>query len=111
MCFFMMAIKETRNGILVQIEVSPQSDKFNIIGYNKWRDNFEVKIKATPTKGKANLEIIKEFSRLTGRKVEIISGKKSRKKTIYIHKIDENQFLKILKELKVHLPFIYKKFS
>jgi uncharacterized protein len=98
----MMAIKQTRDGILLQIEVSPQSDKFQITRYNKWRNNFEVKIKAPPTKGKANLEVIKEFSRLTGRNVEIISGYKSQQKTIYIHKIDENQFLKILEELKVY---------
>jgi uncharacterized protein len=99
----MMAIKQTRMGILVRIYVSPQSDEFQIIGYNKWRKTLEVKIKAPPTKGKANLEVIKEFSRLTGRNVEIISGNKSQQKIIYIYKIDENEFLKILKALKVYL--------
>jgi uncharacterized protein len=100
----MMAIKQTRDGILVKIEVTPLSNKFLIKDYNKWRKNLEVKIKAPPTKGKANLEIIKEFSRLTGRNVEIISGNKSKQKTLHIYKIDENEFLKILKELKVNLP-------
>jgi uncharacterized protein len=102
---FMMAIKQTPEGILVKIEVSPQSDKFQITGYNKWRETLEVKVKALPTKGKANLEVIKEFSRLTGRNVEIISGNKSQQKTLHIYKIDENEFLKILKELKVYLPY------
>ncbi len=47
--------------------------------------NFEVKIKALPQKGKANKEIIKEFSKITKTPVEIISGHKSHHKTLKIY--------------------------
>ena len=62
----MQAIKTIPDGITILIEVSPNSDKFQITGYNDWRKTLEVKIKSPPTKGKANKEIINEFSKLTG---------------------------------------------
>lgn len=83
------------------IEVSPNSDKFQITGYNEWRQTLEVKIKSPPTKGKANKEIIKEFSALSGTQVEIIAGHKSRLKTLKILEIDKKEFIMILKELKL----------
>jgi uncharacterized protein len=92
----MHAVKESEEGILVNILVSPKSGKFEIAGYNEWRKAIEVKIKAVPQKGKANKEIIKEFSRLTGKPVEIVSGHKSHQKTIKIYETNKNDFLKIL---------------
>ncbi len=95
----MKAVQNTPEGIIVQIEVSPKSDKFQIAGYNEWRQTLEVKIKSPPTKGKANKELIKEFSKLTGHTVEIVSGHKSRQKSLKIISIDDESFFKILKEL------------
>ncbi|AEG17585.1 DUF167 family protein [Methanobacterium paludis] len=92
----MQAVKESGEGILVDIEVSPKSGKFEIAGYNEWREAIEVKIKAVPQKGKANKEIIKEFSKLTKNPVEIISGHKSHRKTIKIYNMAKTEFLKIL---------------
>lgn len=92
----MQAVKESEEGVLVDIVVSPKSGKFEIAGYNEWRKAIEVKIKAVPQKGKANKEIIKEFFRLTGKPVEIVSGHKSHQKTIKIYEINKNDFLKIL---------------
>ena len=99
----MQAVQTTPDGITVMIEVSPNSGKFQITGYNEWRQTLEVKIKAPPTKGKANKEIMKEFSKLTGHTAEIISGHKSRLKTLMINKIDEESFFNILKELEIDL--------
>lgn len=92
----MQAVKESGEGILVDIEVSPKSGKFEIAGYNEWREAIEVKIKAVPQKGKANKEIIKEFSKLTKNPVEIVSGHKSHRKTIKIYNMNKNEFLKVL---------------
>lgn len=97
----MQAIKTTPDGIIVTIEVSPNSDKFQITGYNKWRKTLEVKIKSPPTKGKANKELIKEFSTLSKKPVEIISGKKSRQKTLKILDVDKNSFLMLLEKEKI----------
>lgn len=93
----MKAIKETEGGILLDIEVSPNASKFEISGYNSWRERLEIRIKAIPQKGKANKEIIKELSKLTKMDVEIISGLKSHQKTLLINKISRDDFLNIIR--------------
>ena len=86
----MDAVKKTDGGVLVDIDVSPNSKKFEISGYNEWRGEIEVRITSVPQKGKANKEIIKEFSKLTKSLVEIISGLKSRHKTLKIYDISKS---------------------
>jgi uncharacterized protein (TIGR00251 family) len=92
----MKAVKEVENGILVDIEVSTKSNKFEITGYNDWRERIEIRIKSPPLKGKANKEIINEFSKITKKDVEIVSGHKSRQKTLKIFKIAKDEFLNIV---------------
>jgi uncharacterized protein len=95
----MQAVHTTPQGITIMIEVSPKSAKFQIAGYNAWRKTLEVKLKSTPTKGKANKELVKEFSALTGHPTDIIAGHKSRQKTLLIHDMGEKEFYKILEDL------------
>ena len=104
----MKAVKETEDGVLVDIEVSPKSSKFKISGYNEWRDEIEVRITSIPQKGKANKEIIKEFSKLTKSPVEITSGLKSQHKTLKIYNILKNEFLDILLQKNPDLKEIIK---
>ncbi len=94
----MKAITPTKDGLLLAIEVSPKSDKFTISGYNPWRESVEVKIKALPQKGRANKEIIKEFSRLFGHPVEIVSGQKSHHKILKIHGMGEEELSDMLEQ-------------
>ena len=94
----MKAVTETNDGIMVDIEVSPKSKKFEIIGYNEWREKIEIRIKSVPQKGKANKEIVTEFSRLTGSQVEIISRLKRHHKTLRVHNLSKSEFLHILKD-------------
>jgi len=94
----MQAVQTTPQGITVMIEVSPKSDKFQIAGYNEWRKTVEVKLKSPPTKGKANKELMKEFSNLTGHDTEIVAGHKSRQKTILIYDMGEKEFHKLLED-------------
>lgn len=94
----MQAVNQIEEGILVDIEVSPKSSHFSISGYNDWRDEIEVRIKAIPQKGKANQEIIKEFSKLTNCNVEIVSGQKSRHKILKVYKISKKEFEDIIRE-------------
>ena len=94
----MKAVTEVQDGIIVDIEVSPKSKKFEIIGYNEWREKTEIRIKSVPQKGKANKEIMNEFMGLTGSDVEIISGLKSQHKTLRIQNISKSDFLGILKD-------------
>ncbi|MGZ7049174.1 MAG: DUF167 family protein [Methanobacterium sp.] len=92
----MKAIKVADDGILVDVEVSTGSTRFEIAGYNEWRGKIEIRIKSPPLKGKANKEIIKEFSDLTRKDVEITSGQRSRQKTLKIYGISKAEFLSLL---------------
>jgi uncharacterized protein len=92
----MQAINQTEEEIRVDIVVSPKSTRFTISGYDEWRDEIEVKIKSIPQKGKANQEIVKEFSKLTGKDVEIVSGQKSRHKTLRIFGITKKEFEELI---------------
>ncbi|MDI6723938.1 MAG: DUF167 family protein [Methanobacterium sp.] len=92
----MKAVIEVQEGILVDIEVSTKSNKFEIAGYNEWRERIEIRIKSPPVKGKANKEIINEFSKLTENPVEIVSGLKSMQKTLKVYNMSKSDFLKIL---------------
>lgn len=92
----MEAVKEIEDGVLVDIDVSPNSAKFSISGYDEWRCEIQVNIKSIPQKGKANKEIIKEFSKLTGSNVEIVSGLKSQHKTLKIVSLFKKDFLDTL---------------
>ena len=94
----MKAVTAIQDGILVDIEVSTKSNRFEIAGYNEWRERIEIRIKSPPLKGKANKEIVDEFSKLTKNPVEIISGLKSRQKTLRIYNLSKSQFVDILNE-------------
>jgi uncharacterized protein (TIGR00251 family) len=98
----MNAITQTKDGILLNIEVSPRSDKFEISGYNDWREAVEVRIKAHPQKGRANKEIVNEFSKITKTHVEIISGHKSHHKILKIYGKSETDMIKILNLILNH---------
>ncbi|MBM4240672.1 MAG: YggU family protein [Euryarchaeota archaeon] len=95
----MNAVVEVEDGILVDIEVSPKSKKFEIAGYNEWREKIQIRIRSVPQKGKANKEITREFSNLTKSPVEIVAGPKSQHKTLKIYNISKNEFSDILKNI------------
>lgn len=80
----MINIKNHITNNTLKILVKPNSPKIQITGYNKSKQAIKVNIKAPPEKGKANKEIIKFFSKLLKRKVEITKGLKSKEKILKI---------------------------
>jgi len=64
----------------VKIKVKANKHRTEIIG--KEGSVYVVHVKAPAEKNKANLELIKFFSQLTGKKVNILRGKTSRRKLI-----------------------------
>jgi len=66
----------------VNILVKPNSSKNEITSMDS--NILKVNIKAPAEDNKANVEVIKFFSRLTKKKVRIVSGLKSKKKLIEI---------------------------
>ncbi|MCQ6254688.1 DUF167 family protein [Methanocaldococcus sp.] len=92
-------IKESKEGILIDIDVQAGSKKNEITGINEWRKRLNVKIKAPAIEGKANKEIIKFFKDIFKKDVEIVSGKLNPQKTILIRDIKKDEVIKKLEEL------------
>ena len=67
-----------------KIIVKPNSPKNEVIGFDKEKKAYRVRIHVKPEDNKANIEIVKFFSKLLKKKVKIIKGLKSREKVIKI---------------------------
>jgi len=67
-----------------KIIVKPNSSRNEILYYDKERNAYRVNIKAKSEDNKANIEIIKFFSKLLKKKVRIVKGLKSKKKIIKV---------------------------
>ncbi len=96
---FTSAITQNEENVLVDIEVTPNSKKFQFGEFNSWRNCFEIKIKEIPQKGKANKEIIKQLSKLFDVKVDIVKGLKSSQKTIIFYNSSKEDIIAKIKNL------------
>lgn len=94
------AISVKNKDVLVDIEVSPNSKKFEISKFNSWRNRIEIRIKQIPQKGKANKEICKELSKMFKCEVNIFKGDKSSQKTVIFKNSSKenilNKFIELL---------------
>ena len=83
-----MSINETKDGVIIKVFVKPNSLKFHIV-----HDGNEIVVHCTeePVKGKVNMEIIKEFSKLLNAKVELASGFTSKQKQLFVKGMDKSQ--------------------
>ena len=69
-----------------KIIVKANSSRNEILGYDKERGVYRVNIKAKAEDNKANIEIIKFFSKLLKNKVKIVKCLKSKEKVIRVVK-------------------------
>ncbi len=94
-------IRQQKGGVVIDIEVSPNSKKEGIKGYNEWRKRIIVTMKEKPEKFKVNRELISYFSSLfcvPQEDVSIVSGEKNPHKTIFIRGVSAEQVAEIIKE-------------
>jgi uncharacterized protein (TIGR00251 family) len=81
----MVDIKETEHGVIFHIHVVPRSAKCEVAGIQG--DALKLRITAPPVEGQANTECIRFLSDILGvrkKQVTILSGHKSKKKTVAI---------------------------
>ena len=77
----------------MDVHVKPNSKEFRLtIQY----DELVVFCSEAPIRGKVNKELLKQFSRLFGRKVELISGFTSKEKKILVKSIETDEVNRIL---------------
>ncbi|MBW2984516.1 DUF167 domain-containing protein [Candidatus Woesearchaeota archaeon] len=67
-----------------KIIVKPNSSKNKIVGFDKEKQAYRIEIKAKPEANKANVEIVKFFTKLTKNKVKIVKGLRSKEKILKI---------------------------
>lgn len=96
------AISQIEKDVLIKIHVIPSSSQSIFpAGYNKWRKSIEMKVKAAAKENRANNEIIEKIStyfNILPKDVSIISGYKSREKTVLLKNI---QISDVLKKLRI----------
>lgn len=73
-----MEIKEKSFSIIVKAG----SSKSEVTGFDNERNAYRVNIKAKAEANKANIEVIRLFSRITGRRARIVKGLRSKEKII-----------------------------
>lgn len=74
---------EIKEGIFKAI-IKPNSVKNEIVGFNKNKNAYLIKIKARVEDNKANIELVKFLSKVLGKRAKIKSGFKSKEKIIEI---------------------------
>jgi uncharacterized protein (TIGR00251 family) len=79
-----MNIKDYIKKDSLKIVVKPNAKKNELLDYDESRKAVKVAIAAQAEKGKANIEVIKFFSKLLGKPVKIKSGLTSKEKLLKI---------------------------
>lgn len=91
MSSFTDAIKQSNKGVILSVHVIPGSSQTVFPeNYNQWRKAIEIKVRSEAKANKANKEVretIAGFFQLSSKNVLLISGEKSREKTICLQKI------------------------
>ena len=88
-----MRLQETAQGVVLDVYVKPNSKKF---GVELDGDEVVVFCREVPANGKVNKELLKQFSRLFGRRVELVSGFTSRQKKFLVRSIEAEEANRIL---------------
>lgn len=68
----------------LKVIVRPNSKKDEILGWDNSKQALKIAISAPAEKNKANIALVKFFSKLTGKPVRILTGLKSKEKTLMI---------------------------
>lgn len=84
-------LKETKDGILLQIKISPNASKNAII---RDETGFKIKLTAQPIEGKANKALIEFLSKqfkIPKTSIEILKGETSKEKTLLLKIFDNDK--------------------
>ena len=88
-----MKISETKDGIIIEVFVKPNSARFEVIVED---DELIARCTEEPIKGKVNKELTKAFSKLFHAKVKIVSGSTSKQKRLLIIGVAKSEVEQLL---------------
>ena len=92
-------LKETKDGLIVNIKISPNSKKNEIVREEEYT---KIKITAQPIDGKANKALIEFLSKnfkIPKTSIKILKGETSKEKTILFETKDEEKLTKLKETL------------
>ena len=95
------AVRETQEGVTLDLEISPGAKETAVRGYNPWRRRIEIRLSERAEKGRANDQLISFLSglfRVNSRNVQIIAGIANSKKSVKIIGVRADDILKVLTE-------------
>ena len=78
-------LREDENGVILAITVQPSAKHVGITGIDDWRGRLQIAVAAQPRKGAANeatCELLSEAFDIPLILIEIISGHRSRQKSV-----------------------------
>lgn len=81
------AVKETPDGVTLDLEISPGARETAVRGYNPWRRRIEIRLSEKAEKGRANDQLVSFLSdlfRVSSRNIRIIAGTTNSKKSVKI---------------------------
>ena len=88
-----MKIRETQKGLVLDVYVKPRSKEFRIVVEG---DDIVVHCSEEPIEGRVNKELVKKFSRLFSKKVELVSGFSSRHKRLLVKDAEKGEIERAL---------------
>jgi uncharacterized protein (TIGR00251 family) len=88
-----MKLLKTVQGVVLDVHVKPNAKEFRM---ELDGDELVVSCCEAPVKGKVNKELLKKFSRLFDRRVELVSGFTSRQKKFLVRDIEAEEVNRIL---------------
>ncbi len=93
------AVRQTYEGVVLDLEISPGAKETCVHGYNPWRKRIEVRLSERAQKGKANEKLISFLSDLfhvSSRNLRIVTGHANSKKSLLIIGAKMPDILKII---------------
>ena len=93
--------KRLDGSLILDVEISPNSETSRISGVNEWRKRLRIDISKPAVNGMANEEllrfIIQKFN-IKSNQAELISGHKSKQKSIMISGISDTDILSVVNQ-------------
>ena len=93
--------KRLDGSLILDVEISPNSETSRISGVNEWRKRLRIDISKPAVNGMANEEllrfIIQKFN-IKSNQAELISGHKSKQKSIMVSGISDADILSVVNQ-------------
>ena len=88
-----MNVVETKDGAVIEVYVKPKAGDFKVRIED---DTIIAFCRKEPLRGRVNKELVKEFSKLFHRKVELVSGFTSKQKRLLIRETTRDEVQRVL---------------